>query len=1212
MMRMTGDPTATAVAVVFAIAVVAAFLLPQWGVLTPDTKPELYLNPSRMLGRELSAWRPVPALGSPNYHPGIAPVTALVWAIQQLGIDPWLSQRLLAIALTLLAATGAGLLTRHLTDLRGLVPVVAGLAYALHPYAIVAGATLPIRLPHAVLPWFVLAGVLALRRGGWRWPAVATLAYATMGGINGGIVNLLLSLSLPVAAVVVSRTEDLPAGVVWRRVAGIAGLCVVVSLYWLVPTLLATGSTATDVAATTEAPEAVAGTSSPIESLRGLGMWTLYLVIGGRPEVPDHISYLTNGGLVTATLALPVLAAVGVAVGRARARLLAVGMLVVALPVMIGMHPPEQPSPFGRLLGWAFEHVPGAIGFRTTNKIGSLLALGVAILVGSAVAARWRSRPLAPVVLAVVVLAATPLWVGRAQPVTLDVPDYWQAAATDLDTDEPGRLLFAPGNFQARYDWGYGGVDDLDTALFDDREVVWRPTVPAGSRPAHNLLTAFDVGMNTGALGPEAAATHLSLLGVSDVLVRADSENTRDGAATAASLLETYTAIDGARVTGTWGPSVRQLPDLDDPAPPTPALSRVSLPPSQPAALVPLADSLVVAGDAFAIGDLVAAGYSLQDRALAWLDELSADDLADRLDAGGRVVLTDTNQRRRWDVRGLDRSWSTVLRADEPLDPADTRARTTDARSQTTAHVEGGTNITSSGDTPGLFRLAAANPPNFAADGDPTTTWVTGAFDTARGAWIRLDHGIEVPLDPVRIAVDTTRDRVPSRLRVSTEGQEFLVDVPRDGEIEFTRPGTSRWIRVDVVDVDGPGTGPVGLREVSVDGRSIRTGMALPTPLPRPVDPGLREALAGAPVDVVLTRMQGNPSTPEDDEEQRMLRTFRLPATERTMAVTATVRPTTPPDGLLDDVALTTSAIASTSPTTDGPFGRATQAFDGDPGTAWRPAGTTGELTATTSTPVRVTRIRVDRAPDAGLARLFLDTGEQVHEVALQGARTTYQLPRPTRTGQLRLTVSAPALTGPVAPINEIQLAGIRTRSITPSTRLSGCVTIADLDGEPIGVRVDARVEQLVDGAPVRLEGCAPVHLEDGEHRFATGLGWRVDQVVLSSDASAADPGDTVGSVEVLEQTRTSRLIRVRAEQRAILSTGVAWDPRWEASVDGAPLGPAVLARGHAVGWVLPAGDHDVAITYGPQQPVRAGMVASGVAFLVLALAAIRPPRRRP
>lgn len=1211
MTHLTGDRATTTVAVVFALAVVAAFLLPQWGVLTPDTKPELYLNPSRMLGRELSSWRPVPALGSPNYHPGIAPITALVWGIQQLGAAPWLSQRLLAILLTLLAAAGGGLLVSHLTGRRDLVPVTAGIAYALHPYAIVAGATLPIRLPHAILPWFVLAGILALRRGSWRWPAIATLAYAAMGGINGGIVNLLLSLSLPVVAVFVSRTDDLPGRVVLRRAAAIAALCVIVSLYWLVPTLLAAGSAATDVAATTEAPAAVAGTSSPIESLRGLGMWTLYLVLGGRPEVPAHIGYLTNAWLVTATLGLPVLAAVGVAVGRARARLLGVGLLVVALPVMIGMHPPEQPSPLGRLLGWAFEHVPGAIGFRTTNKVGSMLALGVAILVGGAVVARWRSRTLAPVVLGVVVLAATPLWVGRAQPVTLDVPDYWQAAAADLDTDDPGRLLFAPGNFQARYDWGYGGVDDLDTALFDHREVVWRPTVPAGSRPAHNLLTAFDVGMNTGALGPEAAATYLSLLGVSDVLVRADSENTRDGAATAASLLETYIAIDGAEVARTWGPSVRQLPDLADPAPATPALTQVSLPPGRPATLVPLADSLVVAGDAFAIGDLVAAGYSLEDRALVWVDELSAGELTDRLAAGGRIVLTDTNQRRRWDVRGLDRSHSPILRADEPLEPAETRARTIDATTQTTAHVEGGINITSSADTAGLFRLRAASPPSFAADGDPSTTWVTGAFDTARDVWIRLDYGVEVPLDPVRIEVDTTRDRVPTRLQATTEDDTFLVDVPRDGLVEFEHPGSSSWIRLDVVRVDGPGTGSVGFRDISVDGRSIHTGMALPAPLPPATGPAPREAVADAPVDVLLTRMQGDPSTPEDDEEQRMLRTFRLPEGIRTMAVTATVRPTAPPDDLLDALALTTTAITSTSPTVDGPLGRATQAFDRDPGTAWQPAGQTGALTATTAPPVRASRIRVDRAPDAGPALLLLDTGEQVHEIPLRGPRTTFRFPEPVRTDEVRLTVSAPALSGQVPAITDIELADIRTRPITATTRLSGCVTIGDVDGNPIDVRVDAPVEGLTGSIPVQLDGCAPIHLEAGDHRLETGLGWRVDQVVLRDEAPAVDPSGVRGSVELLEQSRTSRRFRVTTEEAAILSTGVAWDPRWEASLDGEPLGPPVLAQGHAVGWLLPAGDHDVAIAYGPQRPVLAGMVTSGAAVLVLALVAAWPPRGR-
>jgi arabinofuranan 3-O-arabinosyltransferase len=1218
--RRRGHRSAVLVAVIFIGAIAAAHLLPQWGVLTPDTKPELYLNPSRMLGRETSAWRPVPHLGSPNYHPGIAPVTALVRAMQALGMAPWFSQRLLAILLTLLGAAGAAVLVRQLVGRSGLVAVTAGIAYAVHPYAVVAGATLPIRLPHAVLPWFVLAGLLALSRGGWRWPAATALAYAAMGGINGGIVNLLLALSLPVVAMFVLRTEPVAPRLVLARLSVIAGLCVLVSLYWLIPTLLAAGSTGTDVAATTEAPEAVAGTSSPIESLRGLGMWTLYLVIGGRPEVPGHIAYLSDGWLAAASLGLPVLAAIGVVVHRSRARLLGVGLVLLALPIMVGLHPPDRPSPFGRLLAWSFQHVPGAIGFRTPNKIGSLLALGIAILVGLAVAGRWRSRSLAPLGLGLVALAAMPLWVGNAQPVILDVPAYWHDAAAELDTDAPGRLLFAPGGFLARYGWGYAGVDDLDTALFDERDVVWRPTVPAGSRPAHNVLTAFDVGMNTSSLSPEAAAAYLSLLGVSDVLVRADSGNTADGAATAASLLETYAAIEGAELASTWGPQLTQSAAFADPAPPTAALSLVSLPTGRPWDVTPLEGNLVLTGDAFAIGNLADAGYQPQDRSISWFDELSEQELVERLAAGGRIVATDTNQRRRWDVRGLDRSHSIVLGGDDPLPPTESRARSTDRSTQTTATIAGGTSITSSDDDPSLFRVIATNPPSFAADGDPTTTWLTGAFNTEEDSWIRLDHGIDLPLDRVRIEIDTSLDRVPSLLRVTTEAEDVVVDVPRDGEVSLGWFSESSWIRVDVLRARGEGPGPIGITDISVAGRSIRTGMELPPAFERPLAPVVADSVAVAPLDVVLTRMQGDPASALDDEERNLLRDFTLPD-ERTMSLTATVRPRALPDDLLDAVALedVAGSITSDTATEAGALGRATQAFDGDPATAWRPLGPIGQVTVTVPTPVPITDVMVQREAGAEPAVLRLQVGPEDHEIALVGPRTTFRLPTAVLADELTLTVATPDLEGQLAPVSDIRVADVTTASITASTRLTGCVAIGTMDGAPVGGHVDASVARLVSGQPLTTEGCEPVQLGRGRHRYDAGLGWQVDQVVLRSDAAdapapraAVGPPVDGGTVRSLGGDRTSRRLEVSAPQASVVSTGIAWDPRWRASIDDRPLGPPVLTAGYAVGWVVPAGEHELTITYGPQRLVVAGMFISGFVVLVLSAVVLTGPRSRP
>ncbi|MDX1747176.1 MAG: hypothetical protein R3324_14660, partial [Halobacteriales archaeon] len=371
-----------------------------------------------------------------------------------------------------------------------------------------------------------------------------------------------------------------------------------------------------------------------------------------------------------------------------------------------------------------------------------------------------------------------------------------------------------------------------------------------------------------------------------------------------------------------------------------PAISHVALPFTGPEVANSLDGNLVILGDSFAIGHLADAGYDPASRALSWLDNLTLDGLRQRIEAGGRIVLTDTNQRRRWDIRGVGRAYTPVLSAEQTLDATETRARTLDPATQTSAFFEGGVGITSSEDRPGLFRAGVDDPPSFAADGDPNTSWVTGAFGTAAGAWIRLNYDEELPLADVRIVVDTDRDRVPSRLRVRAEDEDFVVDVPQDGEVRVGRFSNSRWLRIDVLRVRGEGPGPIGLTDISVAGRTIRAGLSLPTLAP---SADVRRVMADAPFDIVFTRMQGDPSSELDDEERNLLRQFTIPD-PRDFSVEAVVRPTNPPESLLDAVALDgfDGTIVSPTSTELGALGRASQAFDGDPDTAWRPVGPTG------------------------------------------------------------------------------------------------------------------------------------------------------------------------------------------------------------------------------------------------------------------------------
>src|SRR6266516_3435704 len=275
---------------VVGLAVVVPVVVADWGWFTPDTRPELYQAPGRALRAALSVWRSDPSLGQPNFDTGTAPMALVLVAIRALGASPWLAERVWRALLLVVAGAGAVLLyhwiavrneatgPRHTAAGR----VAAGLVYAANPYVVVAGATTPVLLPYALLPWLLLALGRALREPrSWLWPAAFALGFFAAGAANAGVVSLFMLLAVPCYLVWERlvrrvRTPDL------LRVAGrCLGLALLVSLYWIVP-VLAARDTGQAIAFATERPRDVAVASSYAETLRLLGLWTLYGRQGGR------------------------------------------------------------------------------------------------------------------------------------------------------------------------------------------------------------------------------------------------------------------------------------------------------------------------------------------------------------------------------------------------------------------------------------------------------------------------------------------------------------------------------------------------------------------------------------------------------------------------------------------------------------------------------------------------------------------------------------------------------------------------------------------------------------------------------------------------------------------------------------------------------------------------------------------------------------------
>ncbi|HEX8928569.1 MAG TPA: alpha-(1-_3)-arabinofuranosyltransferase family protein, partial [Actinomycetota bacterium] len=525
--RRPADYAEPAVYLLLGAAVLAVLLATDWGWVTPDTRPEVYLAPARTLFGALSAWRPDPYLGQPNFDTGTAPLALAVWALRSLGVSAWLAVRLWRALLLGVAAWGAVRLFHEVagdaaaggrSNPAGRIAVA--LLYVANPYVVVAGATNPILLPYALAPWLLLALTRAVREPrSWRWPAAFALAFFASGGTNAGVVSLFMLLGVPCYLLYCALVRQRRWGELLRPTLRCLGLAALVSLYWLVPAVLS-ASSGQSIAFNTEQPGDISSVSSYSETLRLLGLWTLYGRTGDRLFLPGFAGYLTNPLVVLASFALPVAAVLGALLSRARARALAAILLAVAVPLMVGLYPTGDPSPFGRLLQRAFAQVPGAIAFRTTNKVGALAALAISLLIGLGVAELasrhdgWRplasgARSLlaALLALAVVALAVLPAWTGGLALERFKLPGYWQRAAVDLNAEGSSRrVLLLPGQVQADYTWGLQGPDDLPASLLD-RPNALRSTVPNGSPEQSNFLAALDVPLASGAPDLGAVST---------------------------------------------------------------------------------------------------------------------------------------------------------------------------------------------------------------------------------------------------------------------------------------------------------------------------------------------------------------------------------------------------------------------------------------------------------------------------------------------------------------------------------------------------------------------------------------------------------------------------------------------------------------------------------------------------------------------------------
>lgn len=965
-----------------AAVVYVPLLLTRPGEVGADTKTYLYLDPGRLLSRAAHMWDPNIGMGTVT-HQNIGylwPLGPYYWLMDAVGVPDWLAQRLWLGSILFLAGLGVRWMLKELRW-NGAGLTVAAFAYAFSPYVLEYAARISvILLPWAALPWLIGLSARALRRNDWATPAVFALVTLTVGGVNA--TSLILVMFGPLLwflhATFVEHEVTL-------RQALVVGLKIValtaVTSFWWVAGLMLQGAFGIPILRYTETYETVAAAALAPEVLRGLGYWLFYGTDGLGAWTASTVRYLESIPAIALSYALPVLAFAGALVTRWRHRLFFGAIVVVGLVLSVGAHPWDASSPYGSLFkSWTGSDL--GLSFRSTPRAAPLVILGLAVFLGSGVAAvgRWRPRLGLPVAAALIVLICAnqaPLFLGQMVDRNLvrdeQIPGYWDEAAAALSAGDPDtRVYELPGIDFASYRWG-NTVDPITPGL-TDREYVARELIPYGSPPSAALLSAVESPFQSGRAEPDALAPLARMMGIGQIVLRADTQYERYRTPRPRTSYWQLQAATGLDELASFGDPLPNRPDdvlrLDDEvelgtpataADPAPVVLFDVEDPRPVLRTQSAAAPVIMAGDASGIVTLAGVGGLAADRPL-FLSATFADDpdtlrsIADEPDAA--LVVTDSNRRRatRWSsVR--DNDGYTERTGEDPLEEDLTDNRLDvfpDAGDDERAITEqrGGATVAASA-YGNSVSYSPADRAMRALDGDLETAWTVGAFDDPTGEYLQIDLDEPVTTDVLTLVQPLGgRNRWITEVSLSFDGGEpvqvALDEVSRteDGQRIDVGERTFDRLRITIEGID-PADAPklralagVGFAEVSIPGVDPVDEVVRP-----PVD--LLDATGASSLDRALTylfeRRGGSNVEPTGVPEEPTLRRWVEGPVERAFTPYGRARLARDLDDVeIDEVIGLLSAAgggvtASSSARLPGDLrSRASASVDGDPLTAYQ------------------------------------------------------------------------------------------------------------------------------------------------------------------------------------------------------------------------------------------------------------------------------------
>ncbi len=1055
---------------VLAVAAYAPMLWAQPGAVTEDTKTYLYLDPGRYVRQAASLWNPNIALGTVT-HENIGylfPMGPFFWICAELHLPIWVAQRLWLG--TLLFAAGAGVL--YLSRVLGLGRpgrFVAAFVFMFTPYILqYSGRISVILMPWSGLPWMLAFVVLALRRPGWRYPALFAVVVALVSSINASsllYVGIGPALWLPFAVVVLREHRWSDA---WRVAWRVALLTLLVSAWWIVA-LQVESAFGVDILRYTETIQSTASASSPTEILRSLGYWFFY---GASPQTGPWTqaaaAYTQHLWLIGLSFAVPALAVAAGAFVRWRFRTFFIALVALGMVLAVGPYPYGRPTGVSGLLKYIMENTTAGLAMRSTDRASPLILLGLAMLLGAgatAVAARIRRGAVlvTGVVVALVVGAATPLWTGATvvdgltQPAS--PPDYVRQAAASLNATNPGTRVFGvPGENFAAYRWG----DTNDTVYpgLLTRPYVTHEQQTMGSMATADLLEAVDTPLQEGVEDPRTIAPMSALMSAGNVLVQYDQAYERYNSVNPRVLARTFTptppGLGDRRAFGTPRPNVSTVPDLDPRTLSLPVGQGLTAPlvtyavdhPRPVVRTESTASPLVVAGNG--AGLVAASGFGLlaDNPTVYYSGTLDAHPTFRAAALGGSpsLVVTDTNARQDYRWNGITQNAGYVREqvtpADEAPDPKSSPLNIfpgAPANAYSTTVYTGVSSVTASayGSPVQYFNDQR---PAAAMDGNPATAWTLSGYP--QGQWWEVVLAKPVTTDTVTLSqLITPRPR--QILDEVTLSFDYIHPVtvhltaasrtPAGQVIHFPRR-TFSLLRITMGHSHGtPYKVPagyentVGLSEVTIPGVVATEAVAMPQDLLRTT--GTRSL--SSPLTLVMTRLRGSGYPPRGDYQADLARQFWLP-TDRTFQATgqARISPLAPDQTVSAALGRTGAggtvvAVSSSSRLAGNVAAGPLAAIDGDPATAWQsdlgaPSQAGQWVQYTLSAPQTVERLDLGVVADGRHSvptRISVSAGGRTETVALPAVadraapgavvRVPVTLPAPVTGSTVRVTVDA-------------------------------------------------------------------------------------------------------------------------------------------------------------------------------------------------------------